>query len=243
MSFFTELQNCFSSGDVMGVIHCLNIHYFFRLVVAAFCGFMIGRERKNRAKEAGVRTHCIVACAAALMMLVSKYAYFDLISGNLFPNADVRLDPSRVASTIVSGIGFLGTGMIFVHRQTVTGLTTAAGIWATAGIGMAIGGGMYGVGIAATILILIVQGIFHRSTMLSKTFKSKTLYFGEIDDLSFKDDAQNYLEGEGVHVIDVCIDKKGESYDIEFLLEVPNDYNEKEIITHFNRDCSLKAAI
>lgn len=112
--------------------------YLGRLVLAVFCGLIIGYERKSRAKEAGIRTHCVVACASALMMVLSKYAYTDVMEmyGDL-----MKIDPSRIASGVVSGIGFLGAGMIFVHEKTVTGLTTAAGIWATSRIGMAIGAG------------------------------------------------------------------------------------------------------
>ena len=119
-----------------------------RIVFAGFCGCLVGLERKNRSKEAGIRTHCVVACGAAIIMIVSKYAFFDIgaIAEGVGFSGEIRLDPSRVASTIASGIGFLGAGMIFVHKNTISGLTTAAGIWATSGIGMAIGAGLYFVG-------------------------------------------------------------------------------------------------
>lgn len=132
--------------------------YIIRLMIASFCGALIGYERKNRSKVAGVRTHCVVACASALMMVLSKYAYLDVISmyGDF-----MKIDPSRIASGVVSGIGFLGAGMIFHVKKTVTGLTTAAGIWATSGIGMAIGAGMYWVGGSATLIILLIQIILH----------------------------------------------------------------------------------
>ena len=108
--------------------------YPVRLLIAVLCGFIIGYERKNRNKEAGIRTHVIVTVASCLMMMVSKYGFGDLDTA--------RFDGSRIASQIVSGIGFLGAGMIFVHKNSIKGLTTAAGIWATSGIGMAIGSGM-----------------------------------------------------------------------------------------------------
>lgn len=138
------------------------LQYIVRLLTAAICGALIGFERKNRSKEAGVRTHCLVACASALMMILSKYAYFDLMQYSEF----VKLDPSRVAAGVVSGIGFLGAGMIFVHKKTVTGLTTAAGVWATSGIGMAIGAGMYLIGGAATLIILLIQVVLHLTPRL-----------------------------------------------------------------------------
>lgn len=140
------------------MLNMADIEYILRLLIAAFCGVLIGYERKNRSKVAGVRTHCVVACASALMMLLSKYAYTDVMAqyGEL-----MKIDPSRIASGVVSGIGFLGAGMIFINQKTVTGLTTAAGVWATAGVGMAIGAGMYWIGGAAAVLILLIQIILH----------------------------------------------------------------------------------
>lgn len=130
-----------------------------RLMIAACCGLGIGFERKNRLKEAGIRTHMIVALGAALMMLVSKYGFFDLSGTETL----MKVDASRIASQIVSGVGFLGAGMIFIRNRSVTGLTTAAGVWTTAGIGMAIGAGMYVIGIAGTGLVLLTQYWLHNS--------------------------------------------------------------------------------
>lgn len=151
----------------------MEFEYVFRLLISALCGAAIGYERKNRAKEAGVRTHCVVACASALMMILSKYAYADVMT---MYGEFVKVDPSRIASGVVSGIGFLGAGMIFVHDKTVTGLTTAAGIWATSGVGMAIGAGMYVLGISSGLILLLIQMILHirtgklRSSAEEKTF-------------------------------------------------------------------------
>lgn len=120
------------------------LDFFCRLLLACLCGACIGMERTRRFKEAGVRTHVIVCCAAALMMIVSKYGFADLTSetGAVF-NGTRGADPARVAAQVVSGISFLGAGVIFKHGSSVKGLTTAAGIWATAGIGLAIGSGMF----------------------------------------------------------------------------------------------------
>ena len=134
-----------------------------RIVLAGLCGAIIGYERKNRRKEAGIRTHIIVALSSALMMIISKYAFFDLVDGKLFPGIEIKLDPSRMAQGIVTGVGFLGAGMIFVHKKTITGLTTAAGIWGTSGIGMAIGAGLYFIGIISSLIIVFVQIVLHKN--------------------------------------------------------------------------------
>lgn len=142
-----------------------------RIVLAGACGLLIGYERQKRSKVAGVRTHCVVACASALMMILSKYAYSDMteLYGEL-----VKVDPSRIASGVVSGIGFLGAGMIFMNKQTTTGLTTAAGIWATAGVGMAVGAGMYVVGLASALVILLIQVVFHLNSWHRRKAKRRT---------------------------------------------------------------------
>lgn len=130
---------------------------FLRVIVASVLGYMIGYERKNRDKSAGMRTHAIVALGAALMMVVSKYGFYDV----------EKVDSSRVAAQIVSGVGFLGAGVIFVRNNTVSGLTTAAGLWTTAGMGMAVGAGKYGIGVCAGILVVAIQEILHRTSFLT----------------------------------------------------------------------------
>ena len=107
------------------------------LAVALLLSAAIGLERELRQKDAGLRTHTLVGVGSALFMLISKYGFTDVLEHQL-----VLLDPSRLAAQIVSGIGFLGAGLIFVHRGSVRGLTTAASIWVTAAIGSAAGAGL-----------------------------------------------------------------------------------------------------
>ena len=136
------------------------------LLLSVLLGFAIGLERKYRLKEAGVRTHTIVCFGAALIMVVSKHA-FD------------GVDTSRVAAQIVSGIGFIGAGMIVYRQHEVRGLTTAAGVWTTAGIGMACGSGkLYWFAIGATIIMIAVQCILH---MPVRFFSTKRTYSVKIE--------------------------------------------------------------
>ena len=131
-----------------------------RLVYAALLGAVIGFEREWRAKEAGLRTHFLVAMGACLFMLVSQYG-FDIASviarqaTSFDANMSVRVDVSRIASQIVTGISFLGAGVIVLHKRFIMGLTTAATIWTTAAIGVAVGGGLYHVAWVSTILVLV----------------------------------------------------------------------------------------
>lgn len=125
------------------------------VIALALCG-VIGLEREWRQKSAGMRTHTLVGVGAALIMVVSKYGFFDVIGH------DVTVDPSRVAAQIVSGIGFIGGGVIFVRRDIVRGLTTAATVWLAAGVGMAAGASLRLIALAATVIYLIVVFGFNR---------------------------------------------------------------------------------
>ncbi len=134
------------------------------LLLSVALGFAIGYERKLRLKEAGIRTHTIVCFGSALMMCVSKYGFGG------------EADSARVAAQIVSGIGFLGAGMIVYRQHEVRGLTTAAGVWATAGVGMACGGRLYIIALGATAIMISVQVFLHL-----RIFRSKRSYSVKIE--------------------------------------------------------------
>ena len=146
-----------------------NLEFVIRILVACMCGFVLGVERSRRFKEAGVRTHMIVCVGAALIMIVSKYGFEDL-STEIY-NGTRAADPARRAAQVGSGVGFLGAGMIFKNGGSVTGLTTAAGIWAAAGIGLAVGAGMYLLGILVTFAIASIQLLMHIVTVGADAYK------------------------------------------------------------------------
>ena len=217
--------------------------YFLRVVIAAICGIAIGYERKNRAKEAGIRTHCIVACAAALMMIVSKYGFYDLIEQSIYNEAGVKLDPSRVASSIVSGVGFLGAGMIFVQKHTVTGLTTAAGIWATAGIGMAIGAGMYIIGILVTVFMIVAQILLHRDNKFLSVPHYKVISVKNVDKSDYQSELCDMLKDCGVVIEDINVVRTEEKlFNYVITAEIPNDVNEDGILKNIDYEASIKSA-
>lgn len=147
------------------VLSLMHGSWVVRLFVAILCGCFIGYERSNRNKEAGIRTHAIVCLGSTLIMVVSKYGFSDMMN----------YDASRIAAQIVSGIGFLGAGVIFVKHGNVSGLTTAAGIWVTSGVGMCIGSGLYDVGIVTTLFIVGLQIIFHKGIFLRSMQGSQSI--------------------------------------------------------------------
>lgn len=216
--------------------------YVFRVIVAGICGIIIGYERKSRAKEAGIRTHFIVASAAALIMIVSKYGFFDLIAQAIAEGVEVKLDPSRIASCIVSGVGFLGAGMIFVQKYTIKGLTTAAGIWATAGIGMAIGAGLYSTGILFTLLIYLAQVVLHKDSKFLLVRHMKILKINGVEKQGYIPELTRTLNVKDVTIddYDVSRNSETETFDYVITVEVPKDFDEEEILSLIEYDASLE---
>ena len=163
----------------MGCNMTQELRILLDLGLSVLLGFIIGFERKLRFKEAGIRTHTIVCVGSALMMVVSKYAFGS------------AADSARVAAQIVSGVGFLGAGMIVYRQHEVRGLTTAAGVWATAGVGMACGGRLYVVAVGATAILVVVQCIFH---LRCRVFHSKRYYSVKIEFLQTGDENKRIKE-------------------------------------------------
>jgi putative Mg2+ transporter-C (MgtC) family protein len=143
-----------------------------RLSLAAFLGSLIGWERQRKEGAAGLRTHMMVCLGSALVMIVSAFGFEDILG-----RPDVTLDPSRIAAQVISGIGFLGAGtIVFLRPQVIRGLTTAAGLWTVAAIGLAVGGGLYLAAIATTVIALLILAVIkpleHR--MMERRRKRKT---------------------------------------------------------------------
>lgn len=124
-----------------------------RLLIAAILSGFVGLERETKGHPAGFRTHMLVGTGACLMMLLSNFGFEDFLASHT--SETIRMDPARIPSYVVSGIGFLGAGTILVHGVTVRGLTTAASIWVVAGIGLVVGDGMYYAAFLVTFLVIL----------------------------------------------------------------------------------------
>lgn len=166
------------------------LEFFLRVLVACVCGAVIGYERSRRFKEAGIRTHIIVCCASAMLMIVSKYGFQDVMMLEGSHNAD----PARLAAQIISGISFLGAGVIFHNGNSVKGLTTAAGVWAIAGVGMAIGAGMYPLGLFVTFMIFLIQFIMHKIEIGADAVNTSQLRFTVKNTKEFRTAFTQYLD-------------------------------------------------
>ena len=199
----------------------VQVEYLVRIFVAACLGLLIGSERKNRNKSAGIRTHVIVALGAALIMVVSKYGFMDV----------EKADAARVAAQVVSGIGFLGAGVIFVRNNLVNGLTTAAGIWATAGVGLALGSGMYVVGISSALLVLFIQFVMHRIAYFADVASGGLIRMTLVKREGIVQSMEDYLQREKLSVISVKINKtKKDEVKLEFDVVFPPGYKKTKLL-------------
>ncbi|WP_442915433.1 MgtC/SapB family protein [Lentibacillus sp. JNUCC-1] len=151
-----------------------------RILIALLLSGLIGFERELKNHSAGFRTHILVGIGACLMMLLSLYGFQSLIDA--YDN--IRFDPARIPSYVISGIGFLGAGTIIVYGGTIRGLTTAASIWAVAGLGLVVGMGMYSTAIYTTLLILLSLGFLNNiENKIIKKKRSKAIEIFADDDI------------------------------------------------------------
>lgn len=186
------------------------------LGAALLLSSLIGLEREVRAKSAGLRTHTLVGVGTALLVLVSKYGFLDTLEWS-----NVQLGPSRVAAQIVSGIGFIGGGLIFVRRDAVRGLTTAATVWVVAAVGMACGSGLLVLASATTLAHFIVAvGYQYLVTLLRKMMREpQGVRIG-------------YLDGHGVlrNVLTLCTSSGWAVLDLQVEREDSDDRNQRTAV-------------
>jgi len=192
----------------------LPLQIVIRLLVAVALGAVIGYERELRAKNAGVRTHIMVALGAAVFMLISQFGFPDT----------AKFDAARIAAGVVTGIGFIGGGII-MKRKHVSGLTTAASLWVTGAVGLAAGSGMFEVAVLSTILVLICLEVL--SLVTFKMGGREVIVVLSAPDAATLTTAVKTL---GKHVKDVSIARKAEGYEAEVSLYVPKKESNPDLL-------------
>ena len=229
MTYMQTLQGQFSPVE--------SLELLVRLVVACICGAAIGFERSRRLKEAGLRTHLIVCCASALMMIVSKYGFADLTNGALGTDG---ADPARIAAQVISGVSFLGAGVIFHNGNTTKGLTTAAGLWATSGIGIAIGSGLYFVGIFATLLLAVIQIVLHKHAGNMDTVSTMELKFTVDNTPEFRSAVNTYLDDLDAEILERKIKFDGDTASYNLTLRTAENISIDELSTFLESKGNVK---
>lgn len=200
--------------------------YILRIILAALCGGVIGIERQFRTKSAGTRTHIMICIAACLLMIISKYGFYDVLGPD-----GVRWDVSRVAAGIITGIGFLGGGLFFTGRQGyVSGITTAAGLLVTIGVGMSIGAGMYTISIFTTIFVAILQLLFHKNLWIVKQANRVGVIFKVSNKQVGIKEVENKLEKYGVSLTQFRYERKEDYYLLNCQVIMPSKYTKEDII-------------
>ena len=195
---------------------CLEqLEYFIRILLAGICGAVIGYERRKRFKDAGIRTHLILAIGCAVIMIVSKYAFSDVLD----------YDAARVASNIITGVGFLGAGVIFVKSGSVRGLTTAAGIWTTAAIGMAIGAGFYLLGIGVSILLVVLQLLLYRLVPALESIEVAELIIKVKRTPDILEKIKEELDKNNIFISTMKVKKHETELDLRFSVKVQKDHS------------------
>lgn len=222
-------------------INGLNVTFvnsIFRLVLSMLLGMMVGAERKRKGQIAGIRTFALISMGACLAMLLSIFVpqeYFGLKNG----------DPGRIAAQVITGIGFLGGGAMIQMKGSVRGLTTAAGIWLTAIIGMAVGVGMYICALAATLLCLLVLVAFEWYERVSNVGQESKVISVKINDIINDITPYNSLfEEMGIHLSTFYIqyDYRENYTEVNFVILVRMHYNLLPVINRM-RDVSPTLSI
>ena len=179
-----------------------------RIVLATACGSLVGLERSRRLKGAGIRTHSLVACAAALLMIVSKYGFTDLEQAGVFFPGTRGADPARIAAQVVSGVSFLGAGIIIkVAHQQVSGLTTATGLFATVCMGLACGAGFYELVLITLLLIVVVLNVMAPLEILFKRRLRNITLNVEFTELADVQAITEVIQAQAARIYDIDVER------------------------------------
>lgn len=213
-----------------------NLEFLFRILLATVLGAAIGLERTKRQKEAGVRTHCIIACASAVFMILSKYAFIDTAALAGSRGADA----ARIAAQVVSGISFLGAGVIFKNGSSIRGLTTAAGMWGTAAVGMAIGAGLYWLGLMEAVVLVVIQLVLHRFPVGgdAETTQEVTVHMEDSEDLMRAFD--QLVEGHKGKITDSTLTRENGLLCLEVSIRLPDPITHQEALAFLKENPGVR---
>lgn len=209
-----------------------------RLLLAALFGGLVGLERERKSWAAGMRTHMMVCVGSTLIMIVSTYGFSEILGA---PN--VTLDPSRIAAQVVSGIGFIGAGTILFTKQggTIRGLTTAAGLWTVAAIGLATGGGLYFAAVVTTVLaIIILWALQPVEKMYAQRFLPKTLKIITNTSANSSEILKTLEDLKDVHFIDFSMFKNRDEFILQLKFEESDISKLTDVISELQKDKNIK---
>lgn len=210
------------------------IHLLLRLILAVLCGALVGYERERHGISAGLRTNILVCVSAALMMIISKYFYYK--PGEIIDNISIGLDPSRIAASIVSGIGFLGAGVIIKERGSIRGLTTAATLWYNAGLGMACGAGMIVLPVFCTVVGLVSLTTLKRlgNRIPRDQYKNITVECNNLEEQVLQT-LKRYFAERGIQIVDINLSQQIRESIASYEIVVKGNWHNDELLGHVSR--------
>jgi putative Mg2+ transporter-C (MgtC) family protein len=198
------------------------------LVLAAICGGLIGLEREVRGRQAGFRTNLLVCVGSALVMIVSNHVARTAWPAPQSTNIHINIDPARIAYGVMTGIGFLGAGTILKNNGSIRGLTTAAGLWCVAALGLAAGLGMYTVTIAATLLVLMTLWVLDYFEKILPTTHFRTIRIRCRWQPGAIVRVVEWLKGFRIKVLDVHFDRTADLRDVD--IDILASFGDKQVL-------------
>jgi putative Mg2+ transporter-C (MgtC) family protein len=205
-----------------------------RLILAVFCGAFLGYERERHGRSAGLRTNILVCVGAALMMVVSKYFYYK--AGESAGNIPVALDPARIAAQIVTGIGFLGAGVIIKEKGGIRGLTTAATLWFNAGVGMACGAGMVIIPLFCTIIGLASLTVLKTCENKIRRDSYKVVHV-DCDGLGEKvlPILKDYFKNRHIHIVSISFSQNVKDLNTSYEFLIKGNWDNNDLLIHVSQ--------
>ncbi len=214
-----------------------------RLILAITIGCVIGIEREKKNRPAGMRTHVLVCVGAALIAIVESLIIADTITLNLSrgANTGVAVSYGRLSAQVISGIGFLGAGTIFISQKKIAGLTTAASLWNAACLGLAIGMGYYVIAVAGCAIVMITLSLLQRMVHVNAVKNVEVKFIHRVETISFIND---YFQSIGVNVLDIDfhVENKGKFnlYTNLYTLDMPSDTAYKDIVNKLSEYANIQ---
>ena len=206
-----------------------------RLLLAVLVGCVIGIERERKNRPAGMRTHVLVCVGAATIAMLETYMIAD-------PNSGIAVSMGRISAQVVSGIGFLGAGTIFISQKKIAGLTTAASLWNAACLGLAAGMGYYGLAVAGCAIVMITLALLQKLVRVNSVKNVEVKFIHRVDTLAY---INSYFEQAGIKVLDIDfhVENKGKYnlYTNLYTLDMQGKTTYKDIVNHLSEYANIQS--
>ncbi len=214
-----------------------------RLIVAVILGCVVGIEREKKNRPAGMRTHVLVCVGAATIAILEAYVVADTVALNAAdPDSGIGVSMGRLTAQVVSGIGFLGAGTIFISQKKIAGLTTAASLWNVGCLGLAVGMGYYALAVAGCVIVIVTLTLLQRVVKVNSVKNVEVKFIHRVETLAF---INAYFQEADIHVLDVDfhVENKGKYnlYTNVYTLDMQGGTTYTDIVNHLSEYANIQA--